>query len=197
MTLLPNLTGVMKLLILMALALSVFLSTVIVNNLYTPKIMITDVVGELDDRLVSWEGNGFYVEIYQNKVFGIHLKAEDENFQNKTCIVVHGFPSSSFEYSYGAAKGLQSLGYDVILHDHIGFGFSDKPMTGFGYSIHDHADVALAFYESVKDDIRGPVVFIAHDMVILCNEIPIQLYPIYIFSNQSVVCSHPHVMSNL
>lgn len=99
-------------------------------------------------------------------MFGIHLKAQlGEHFQNKTAIIVHGFPSSSFEYSYGAAEGLQQLGYDVILHDHVGFGFSDKPFSGFGYSIHDHADVAQAFYDSLQSEIRGPSVFISHDMV--------------------------------
>lgn len=99
-------------------------------------------------------------------VFGIHMKAHPgDNFQNKTVIIVHGFPSSSFEYSYGAAEGLQRLGYDVILHDHVGFGFSDKPFSGFGYSIHDHADVAQRFYESLQSEIRGRSVFISHDMV--------------------------------
>ena len=78
-------------------------------------------------------------------------------------MILHGFPSSSFEYSYGAAIGLQQLGYDVILHDHVGFGFSDKPINGFGYSIHDHADIALAFYKTL--DHVNPVVFIGHDMV--------------------------------
>lgn len=143
---------------------SVIISSLIASNLHTPKISLEN-LEDLDTELIEWEKTGFFTKIYHHNVFGIHLKAQGVQIQNKTCIILHGFPSSSFEYSYGAAKGLQQLGYDVILHDHVGFGFSDKPASGFGYSIHDHADVALAFYKSMEKYIVNPCVFISHDMV--------------------------------
>lgn len=164
MSLLPHLGQTLKVFIVSCLVVSIILATVVVKNIHQP-ITVFEKVEELDENLVSWESAGFYVKVQEHNVFGVHLRAQGDVLQNKTCIILHGFPSSSFEYSYGAAEGLQSLGYDVLMHDHVGFGFSDKPLTGFGYSIHDHADVALAFYESLWPDIRGPIVFISHDMV--------------------------------
>lgn len=58
--------------------------------------------------------------------------------------------------------GLIKAGYNVLLHDSIGFGFSDKPKIDFGYSIHDHADVALEYFK--MQELEGDCVFVAHDM---------------------------------
>lgn len=40
-------------------------------------------------------------------------------------LLIHGFPSSSFDYH----KVIEELSmyYNVIMVDHLGFGFSDKP----------------------------------------------------------------------
>ncbi len=52
--------------------------------------------------------------------------------------------------------------FQVIVHDHVGFGFSDKPVANFTYSVvSEHADVAIKLWSElgVKQGI-----LIAHDM---------------------------------
>ena len=41
-------------------------------------------------------------------------------------ILIHGFPASSFDY-HRALEALQANGHPILLFDHLGFGFSDKP----------------------------------------------------------------------
>lgn len=48
-----------------------------------------------------------------------------------------------------------------MIHDHVGFGFSDKPRKNFTYSIFEHADVATKLWTNlgVKN-----AILVAHDM---------------------------------
>ena len=59
-----------------------------------------------------------------------------------TIVIIHGFPSSSFDYHKIDMAELQKFG-PVLLYDHIGFGFSDKPKKDFTYSIFELADYSL------------------------------------------------------
>jgi len=103
--------------------------------------------------------------IHGHEVFGIDVPPRSGGEPLLTYAIVHGFPSATHEYAYGALDGLLARVGDiarVVLHDHVGFGFSSKPAEGYGYSIHDTADVAVGFYRSLG--ITGPMAFIAHDM---------------------------------
>ena len=44
----------------------------------------------------------------------------------ETVIFIHGFPTSSFDYKR-VVKNVVDAGFKVVMYDHIGFGFSDKP----------------------------------------------------------------------
>lgn len=72
-------------------------------------------------------------------------------------LVLHGFPTSSFDFH--AALGRLSARRRVILHDHLGFGFSDKP-ADFSYSLIEQADIALMVWQKLGVT-RGHI--LAHD----------------------------------
>ena len=116
-------------------------------------------VEELPSDLIEWERRGFYKEIYGYNIFSIYMNA---SIGNDTILMIHGYPSSSVEYAYGAAESLVRMGYNVLAHDHVGFGFSDKPATGFGYSVQDHADVTLALWREMG--VSGNCIIVSHDM---------------------------------
>ena len=61
-------------------------------------------------------------------------------------VILHGYPTSSYDY-YKVLPEL-SKHYRVIIHDHLGFGFSDKPLD-YSYSLLDQADLALQLWQQL------------------------------------------------
>lgn len=61
-------------------------------------------------------------------------------------LLLHGYPTCSFDYH----KALPILAehFRVIIHDHLGFGFSDKPQD-YSYSLVDQCDLALALWQQL------------------------------------------------
>jgi pimeloyl-ACP methyl ester carboxylesterase len=68
------------------------------------------------------------------------------NTSQKSMVILHGYPTSSFDY-YKVLPEL-SKNYRVILHDHLGFGFSDKPKD-VNYSLVTQADIALELWRQL------------------------------------------------
>lgn len=59
-----------------------------------------------------------------------------------TVLLLHGFPESSFSYA-GTFPLLGRRFERVISFDMIGYGFADKPESGYGYSLVEQADTVL------------------------------------------------------
>jgi len=76
----------------------------------------------------------------------------------ETIVLIHGFPTSS--YDYHRAVDRLSEKYRVVMFDHLGFGFSDKPAE-LTYSMVELAEQALALW-TILDIKRAHVV--SHDM---------------------------------
>ncbi|MBL4604784.1 MAG: alpha/beta hydrolase [Flavobacteriaceae bacterium] len=72
-------------------------------------------------------------------------------------VILHGYPTSSYDY-YKVLPELSKY-YRVIIHDHLGFGFSDKPLE-YSYSLLEQADMALQLWKEL--DLKE-VTLLAHD----------------------------------
>ncbi len=86
--------------------------------------------------------------------------------KKETLVILHGYPTSSYDYH----KVFPQLAkkYRVILHDHLGFGFSEKPLD-FSYSLIEQADIALQLWKQLG---LKKVVLLAHDYgTSVCTEI--------------------------
>ncbi len=80
---------------------------------------------------------------------------------DKTLLLLHGFPESSFSY-HAILAGMLNTFERIILFDMIGYGFSDKPNEQhYSYSLSEQANVSLAVWEYFN--VTGGHV-IAHDM---------------------------------
>ena len=78
----------------------------------------------------------------------------------ETIVLVHGFPTSSHDYSR-SHKFLEK-DFCVVMFDHVGFGFSDKPAgPEYVYSVFSAAENALELWRQLK--IRSAHI-VAHDM---------------------------------
>uniref|UniRef100_F6SSA8 AB hydrolase-1 domain-containing protein n=1 Tax=Ciona intestinalis TaxID=7719 RepID=F6SSA8_CIOIN len=113
---------------------------------YLPDSPITQDVNKLPEEAQTWYKQGQLTSINGYKVFSIYKKCSNPKVVNPpTFVLIHGFPSSSYDY-HKVLDGLLSKG-DVFMHDHIGFGFSDKPVQNFTYSLTEAADNCLATWE--------------------------------------------------
>ena len=101
---------------------------------------------------LEWKAKGNIIRINNRDIFVI-----DEGNHDKTLIILHGYPTSSFDY-YKALPYLTKK-YRVIIHDHLGFGFSDKPLD-YSYSLIEQTDIALLLWQKLG---LQNVTLLAHD----------------------------------
>jgi pimeloyl-ACP methyl ester carboxylesterase len=64
----------------------------------------------------------------------------------ETLLVLHGFPTSSHDFVEVLPRLCER--FRVVLHDHPGFGLSDKPER-YSYSLFEQADVALGLWRAL------------------------------------------------
>ncbi len=102
--------------------------------------------------LEEWKAQGDFVEINGHQVFYIDTK-EDKPI---LCIL-HGYPTCIYDY-WKALPYLKQK-YRVIMHDHLGFGLSDKPKD-YAYQLMDQADIALELWRQL--DVKS-MHLLAHD----------------------------------
>ena len=93
----------------------------------------------------EWKSKGNFIQVNNNRLFVIDTN-NDSNTSQKSMVILHGYPTSSFDY-YKVLPEL-SKNYRVILHDHLGFGFSDKP-EDLDYSLIKQADIALELWRQL------------------------------------------------
>ena len=102
-------------------------------------------------KLPEWKAKGQYFSHKGHDIFYV------EEGQGKTLLLIHGFPTASWDWwqmwSTLARK------YQVLAIDMIGFGFSAKPKK-YPYSILDQADIHEAF---LKEKGVDKAFIISHD----------------------------------
>ncbi len=104
-------------------------------------------------NIQDWRNLGEFYDILGYQLFVIDTGESDK----PTLVILHGYPTSSYDYH----KVLPQLSkrFRVIVHDHLGFGFSDKP-TKASYSLKDQATRALELWKQLG---LQKVTLLAHD----------------------------------
>lgn len=89
----------------------------------------------------EWEKFGGYEKVGEHNVFVI-----DAGKSDNTILILHGYPTSSYDFH----KVITDLSKNnrVIIHDHLGFGYSDKPQN-YSYSIFDQTDTAIQLWKKL------------------------------------------------
>ena len=100
----------------------------------------------------TWEKRGKYIEILGHRLFVI-----DEGDHEETIAILHGYPSCS--YDYYSVLPLLTKHFRVVVHDHPGFGLSEKKWE-YSYSLFEQADTAQALWQHLGLD---EVHLLAHD----------------------------------
>ena len=108
---------------------------------------------KIPPALSEWRARGQFLRLLGRTVFVVDAGPRDA----APILLLHGFPTSSFDFHL--ALGQLARERRVIVHDHLGFGFSDKP-EHFSYSLIEQADVALMVWQKLGVT-RGHL--LAHD----------------------------------
>ncbi len=104
-------------------------------------------------KLEGWAAKGSILDIDGHEVFVVDTSANDL----PTLVLLHGYPTSSHDYHVVLPALAEH--FRVVVHDHIGFGLSDKPRD-YSYSVLEQTDVAIQVWRKLGID-RAHVV--AHD----------------------------------
>lgn len=102
--------------------------------------------------LNDWQAQGNYISFNGHRIY------TQVRGNGKPVLVLHGFPTASFDYAHIAP--LLDEQYQLFLFDFLGYGFSDKP-PNHPYSIFEQADIAEAVAQHY--DLTS-VYILAHDM---------------------------------
>lgn len=100
----------------------------------------------------DWARQGSFLSIAGRRMFVV-----DTGGDKPPLLVLHGYPTSSHDYR-GVLPALAAR-HRVIVHDHLGFGLSDKP-ADYAYGLLAQTDQAVALWRSLG--VRRAHVF-AHD----------------------------------
>jgi pimeloyl-ACP methyl ester carboxylesterase len=87
----------------------------------------------------EWRQRGEMRRVGEHQVFCV-----DTGGTKPPLLILHGYPTSS--YDYWRALPILAERYRVVVHDHLGFGFSDKPLD-YSYSLIDQADHAIMLWQ--------------------------------------------------
>ncbi|NVJ68268.1 MAG: alpha/beta hydrolase [Gammaproteobacteria bacterium] len=93
----------------------------------------------------DWYELGTYHSVNQHQVFVIDTD-KNNSLKLPVLCILHGFPTSSYDY-WKALPTLQQY-FRVIVHDHLGFGYSDKPKN-YSYSLFEQTDVAQKLWQQL------------------------------------------------
>merc|ERR1711971_1500893 len=100
------------------------------------------------------------IKVFGHEIFYACIEPTKRGVEQRPIVLIHGFPSASFDY-HKTAQGLaDATDRRVVVFDHLGFGFSDKP-RGYPYSLFDHAERALELF--AKLGLRNASL-VSHDM---------------------------------
>jgi len=101
----------------------------------------------------AWRERGELREVLGQRIFCVTEGPEGA----EALLLLHGFPSSSLDFRL--ALPVLSERYRVIAPDHLGFGFSDKPVA-YSYSLIEQAEVTVALLRALS---VSRVHVLAHD----------------------------------
>jgi pimeloyl-ACP methyl ester carboxylesterase len=107
--------------------------------------------------VAEWEALGSRIDVDGHAVWMCDL-APTGPAAGDPVLVLHGFPSSSFDWRHVVGPW-RAAGRRVVLFDFVGFGLSDKPDLRYGIRL--YADVATAVACAAG---LASVVLVTHDM---------------------------------
>jgi len=117
-------------------------------------------------QIEEWRAKGKYIKVNHFNVFYIQHNVDR---QAPTICIMHGYPSCSYDFVH--VLPFFENKFNVVIHDHLGFGLSEKPKN-YAYSLMEQADIALALWNHLN---LKNIHIVAHDYsTTVANEIMVR-----------------------
>lgn len=115
----------------------------------------------MSPQLTNWKASGEYISYgpFKHQLF-VKQFGDTNASPDKTLLLIHGFPESSYSY-HGIVEGMLKTFDRIVLFDMLGYGLSDKPTENYTYSLFEQADTVLQAWKHFG--IKGGHV-LSHDM---------------------------------
>jgi pimeloyl-ACP methyl ester carboxylesterase len=94
------------------------------------------------EQLAKWKARGKMYDVFGRRVFAVVEGPPDA----EPLLVLHGFPTCSMDFE--RALPVLAAKFRVIIHDHLGFGLSEKPAV-YSYSLLEQAEIACGLWRSL------------------------------------------------
>ena len=140
------------------LSISFFL--IIALCLYLTYWFKTKDLKKISSRDLPSEGG--WAKLSNGNIYYRWHKPKEKNGQ--TIIMVHGFSTPSFVWN-GLLCGLLDQGYSILVYDHYGRGFSERPMTKYSLNFYVETLKELISHQNIDEKIHlvgysmgGPII---------------------------------------
>lgn len=91
----------------------------------------------------QWKARGAVHTIHGRKIFAVDTGGSDDK---PTLVILHGYPTSSHDYHHVLPD--LAARFRVIVHDHLGFGLSDKPRD-YSFALMEQTDFAVLLWQAL------------------------------------------------
>ena len=113
-------------------------------------------------RLKNLPSEGSWAKLSKGNIYYRWHEPKEKNGQ--TIVMVHGFSTPSFVWK-GLLNGLLNQGYSILVYDHYGRGFSERPRTKYTLDFYVETLKELIAHQSIDEKIHlvgysmgGPII---------------------------------------
>lgn len=101
----------------------------------------------MSPELKAWKAKGEFINYgpFNHQLF-VRQLGNPSASANKTLLLIHGFPESSYSF-HAVLDGLLEVFDRVVLFDMLGYGLSDKPEENYTYSLFEQADTVFEVWK--------------------------------------------------
>ena len=130
--------------------------------LYLPYFFKTAKLKKINITHVPEEGD--WAKLSDGHIYYRWFKPKEENSNGETVVLVHGFSTPSFVWG-GLIKNFCDSGFQVLVFDHFGRGFSERPYIDYDKELYVRSLKELMDHQEIEDTVHlvgysmgGPIV---------------------------------------
>ena len=140
--------------------LSVGLLGILILGIFVPYWLKTKDLKKISSK--NLPSDGHWAQLSKGNIYYRWHHPEQKNGQ--TIVMVHGFSTPSFVWN-GLLDGLLNKGYSILVYDHYGRGFSERPRTKYSLDFYVETLKELVSHQNIEGKIHlvgysmgGPII---------------------------------------